>query len=151
MAEGVNYIAVKPPLVVNYADSGKMKYIKADFSVRAENAHDALEITHHLPLVRDRLISILSAQSEDIITTPKGKELLRLKALAEINQAIHAVEAGENFITPESNNTHAKPEHTSKPNDEAKTAHGEKPNAEHSSEHTGPATDLLFNNFVVQK
>ena len=89
MAEGVNYIPLEPALVVNYGGpGGKPRYVKADLSLRAENAEDATEIMHHLPLICDRLVSILSAQPEEIVSSVDGREYLRVFALAEINKAL---------------------------------------------------------------
>jgi flagellar protein FliL len=170
LPEGVNYIAVQPPLIVNYGGPGKMRYIKAEFSIRAESSHDATEITHHLPLVRDRLINLLSLQSAEQITTAEGKEALRVLALAEINGAIHAIEAGKELVSslhdeeqaaeekhddkqhaPENKAAaHGKPEHGAKADKSKKShdSHGDGHAGEHAA---GPATDLLFTNFVVQQ
>ena len=92
VADGVNYIALEPALVVNYGGPGKSRFIKAELSIRTETGEDALEVTHHLPLIRDRLVSILSAQTEEAISTVEGKEYLRVYALAEINKALLKVE-----------------------------------------------------------
>jgi len=164
-AEGINYIAVSPPLVVNYGGSGpRSRYIRAELSIRTENAADAAEVMHHLPLVRDKLISLLSAQTEAQVASPEGKEALRLRALAEINQAIHQVEFGvqvehssataatkhgqtEGHVDkgPEAHADQGSGAHA----DKGPQAHGEQGAAE---EHPGgPASDLFFNNFVVQK
>lgn len=160
MAEGVNYISLEPALVVNYGGPGKARFIKAELSLRAENAEDATEIMHHLPLIRDRLVSILSAQTEEAISTAEGKEYLRVYALAEINKALLKVEG------------HALDEHGEKHgSDKKKTSaksakHDEIKEPEHKAEDAqasvvpsldsikpvkGPASDLFFNNFVVQK
>jgi flagellar protein FliL len=155
LPEGVNYIAVSPPLIVNYGGPGKMRYIKAELSIRAENSHDATEITHHLPLVRDRLITILSAQTEEEISTPQGKENLRLLALGEINKVIHAVESGAELpvialaspTDEHASDGHEAPDKHAK-DDKHPAPQGHEAAAEHAE---GPATDLLFNNFVVQK
>ena len=179
LPEGVNYIAVEPPLVVNYGGPGKMRYIKAEFSIRAESSHDATEITHHLPLVRDRLINLLSAQTAEKITTAEGKEQLRVMALTEINGAIHAIEAGKELVShiqdashkatdkhaahgdehptkgdshdAAATDKHAKPkqdkgEHAK--NDKSKENHDDAQGGDHAE---GPATDLLFTNFVIQQ
>lgn len=92
VAEGVNYIPLEPALIVNYGGPGKARFIKAELSIRTETGEDAIEVTHHLPLIRDRLVSILSAQTEDAISTAEGKEYLRAYALAEINRALLKVE-----------------------------------------------------------
>lgn len=157
VAEGVNYIPLEPALVVNYGGPGKARFIKAELSLRAENAADATEIMHHLPLIRDRLVSILSAQTEEAISTAEGKEYLRVYALSEINKALLKVEGHD----PDGQDT----KHSaSNKKVDAKTArHDEQepgPKAESApavpsisdiKPVKGPASDLFFNNFVVQK
>lgn len=160
-AEGVNYIAISPPLIVNYGGPGKVRYIKAELSLRTENAADATEVMHHLPLIRDRLVSILSAQSEDVISTAEGKEYLRVYALAEINKALlkveghdhHGEERGINDKTDHSNKDQTV---TNAPSGEPENTAGEQgtptlPSAADVKPVKGPASDLFFNNFVVQK
>lgn len=153
MAEGVNYIPLEPALVVNYGGPGKARYIKAELSLRAENAADATEITHHLPLIRDRLISILSAQTDEIVSTAEGKEYLRVFALAEINKALLTVEghdlAGHDEKHPAAAAGKAKADDKTTP--EAQTAAVAIPSAADVKPVKGPASDLYFNNFVVQK
>lgn len=168
-AEGVNYIAIAPPLIVNYGGPGKVRYIKAELSLRAENAADATEVIHHLPLIRDRLVSILSAQTEEIISTAEGKEYLRVYALAEINKALLKVEGHDHHEEGHSDegNTHTAKKGVHGSDAHEKDAH-ESVTTKTESEHAeatapvlpsaadvqavkGPASDLFFNNFVVQK
>ncbi|WP_062063047.1 flagellar basal body-associated FliL family protein [Cellvibrio sp. OA-2007] len=157
VAEGVNYIPLEPALVVNYGGPGKARFIKAEISIRTETGEDAIEVTHHLPLIRDRLVSILSAQTEEAINSVEGKEYLRVYALAEINKALLKVEG------------HDVAEHDAKhganeKNVGAKPTHEDAKQPEHHAEAApavpsiadikpvkGPASDLYFNNFVVQK
>lgn len=156
-AEGVNYIAIAPPLIVNYGGPGKVRYIKAELSLRAENATDATEVIHHLPLIRDRLVSILSAQTEEVISTAEGKEYLRVYALAEINKALLQVEG---HAHEEKQGTHTE-KHATEKQSEDKNSPEPQAVAEHISAPLpsaadvvpvkGPASDLFFNNFVVQK
>lgn len=162
-AEGVNYIAITPPLVVNYGGPGKARFIKAELSLRAESAEDATKIIHHLPLVRDKLISILSAQTEAVISTPEGKESLRVQALADINKALHIAEHGTEEQAPaeadSSGNKKAdkdkkvakdKASEKKKSSKKDKVPSTQDAEGEHAKP-AGPASDLLFNNFVVQK
>jgi flagellar protein FliL len=164
-AEGVNYIDIKPPLIVNYGGTGKMRYIKAEISLRTENMEGAMEITHHLPLIRDKLIHILSQQTEETIATPEGKEKLRVFALAEVNKVLHAVEKLPEAEEKADNKKKDKKEKDKK-SDEKKSEKDKKSkdkksknkkddeeseDDEHKIADTGPASDLFFNNFVVQK
>jgi len=161
VAEGVNYIPLEPALVVNYGGPGKARFIKAELSIRTETGEDATEVMHHLPLIRDRLVSILSAQTEEAISTAEGKEYLRVYALAEINKALLKVE-GHDPDEHDAKHSADKKEDTAK-----KVAkHDDEQEPEHKAEDTpasvvpsldsikpvkGPASDLFFNNFVVQK
>jgi len=148
--EGVNYIAIKPPLVVNYGGPGRVKYIKAELSLRTENAHDAEEVTHHMPLIRDTLIMLISSVTDEQMASGEGKEKMRLEALAKINEALENVThvaaheegkqpAKEEPKKAEKNKT--KKEETSKDDEKEK-----------KEEHKGPpVSDVLFDNLVVQK
>ena len=136
--EGINYIPITPPLVVNYGGPGKSRYIKAELSIRSENASDANLVTHHLPLIRDRLVSILSAQTDEIVSSAEGKEYLRTYALAEINKALLQVQGLAPVLPPVAAATPA--------------SAGTEPAAPATVIPVkGPASDLYFNNFVVQK
>lgn len=162
--EGINYIPISPPLVVNYGGPGKARYIKAELSIRSENAADANTVTHHLPLIRDRLVSILSAQSDEVVSSVEGKEYLRTYALAEINTALLRVQglapqpvtATAATLAPTTTPTAPATAITS-----ATSAPAAAPPTTPATSTPatlpvvtpvkGPASDLYFNNFVVQK
>jgi flagellar basal body-associated protein FliL len=153
LAEGVNYIEITPPLIVNYGGPGKVRYIKAELSLRAENAADATEVIHHLPLIRDRLVTILSAQTEDVISTAEGKEYLRIYALAEINKALLKVEGHRQDDKHDGEHPENETQHSSNGEEitPAPGAETKLPSAADVKPVKGPASDLFFNNFVVQK
>lgn len=139
-AEGINYIPLSPPLIVNYGGPGNARYIKAELSIRSENATDANTVTHHLPLIRDRLVAVLSAQTDEIVSSVEGKEYLRRYALAEINTALLQVQ-GLAAAAP-----------TPVPTTTSATSNAAAPGGLPSvTPVAGPASDLYFNNFVVQK
>lgn len=164
--EGVNYIPIKPHLVVNYGGSGKVKYIKAELSLRTEDAHSAQEVSHHMPIIRDTLIMLISSVTDEQMASGEGKEKMRLEALEKINEAL------ENAINPgvahgetkdahgkdaHAKDEHAKDEHAkpAKADAHAKDDHAkaDKADAHAKTEgHSGgPVSDLLFDNLVVQK
>ncbi|RYZ84480.1 MAG: flagellar basal body-associated protein FliL [Moraxellaceae bacterium] len=154
--EGVNYIAIKPPLVVNYGGPGRVKYIKAELSLRTEDAHSAQEVSHHMPLIRDTLIMLISSVTDEQMASADGKEKMRVEALAKINEALEKVNAGPEGAHDETKKP-AKDEHdkAEKPKgDKAKKDEKSKDHDEDSKkeEHKGPpVSDLLFDNLVVQK
>jgi flagellar protein FliL len=173
--EGVNYIPIKPHLVVNYGGSGKVKYIKAELSLRTEDAHSAQEVAHHMPLIRDTLIMLISSVTDEQMASAEGKEEMRLEALEKINEALEAVNnpaAAHVVAKPKAkpsakapSTEHASADHASADHAKAEKpdAHSEQPevdakkpkkaHANNSSGHGagGPVSDLLFDNLVVQK
>jgi flagellar FliL protein len=154
VADGVNYIAIEPALVVNYGGPGKARFIKAELSLRTETKEDASEVIHHLPLIRDRLIAILSAQTEEAISTVEGKEYLRVYALAEINKALLKVEG---HSADEGHDKHSADKKTKAEDVKADKQMADEngaaavPSIADIKPVKGPASDLFFNNFVVQK
>jgi flagellar basal body-associated protein FliL len=152
--EGVNYIAIKPPLVVNYGGPGRVKYIKAELSLRTEDVHSAQEVTHHMPLVRDTLIMLISSVTDEQMASGEGKEKMRLEALAKINEVLEAVNhpAGAHDDTKHAaKDEHVKAEKPKAKKDE-KTKNKDEPEDETKTAHKGPpVSDLLFDNLVVQK
>lgn len=154
--EGVNYIPIKPHLVVNYGGTGKVKYIRAELSLRTEDMHSAQEVSHHMPLIRDTLIMLISSVTDEQMASIAGKEQMRLDALEKINAALARV--NDPNATYEPVKTSIKDEHaqhdsstsqTSITDSEAKPKQVDAKHSSHSA--TGPVSDLLFDNLVVQK
>lgn len=154
--EGINYLPIKPPIVVNYGgpgNSGKVKYIKAEISLRVEDAHAAAEVSHHMPLIRDTLIMLLSSVTDQQLSSGEGKDEIRTEALEKVNEAIEAqITAGMPKRSKKS--THGKSENAkdeqSKADEHSKSERPKRP-AKKSPAANGPVSDLLFDNLIMQK
>lgn len=92
--EGVNYINL-PRVYANFGAPERKQFVQAEVSLRTESAQSAAIVSHHLPLVRDRMLRIISQQSEEVLTSTEGRDLLRAAAIKMINQSITEVEAGD--------------------------------------------------------
>jgi flagellar FliL protein len=92
------YVSVKPAFVVNYGGEGKLRYMKAEISLRVEDVSSANAVRHHMPLVRDSLVKLFSRQTDADIDTPNGKEELRLKALKSVQDAVEQEEGEQGVI-----------------------------------------------------
>jgi len=151
--EGVNYIAIKPPLIVNYGGPGRVKYIKAELSLRTEDAHSAGEVSHHMPLIRDTLIMLISSVTDEQMASGEGKEQMRVEALAKINEALENVEHPVSEHADEHKS--AKDEHAKAEKPKAEKGKKDEKSKEDDSKkeaQKGPlVSDLLFDNLVVQK
>lgn len=91
------YIPLAQPMVVNYGGPGRLKYVRAEISIRIGNNADASVIRHHMPLIRHTLVMLFSRQSEEDVNTQRGREQLRQLALSEVN-ALLAKEEGRDDI-----------------------------------------------------
>lgn len=88
MAPKAIYLPIKPSFVVNYGGEGRLKYIKAELTVRLDNAEAASSVRHHLPYIRNNLVRLFSSQTDETLESQEGKELLRQDALKEIQKII---------------------------------------------------------------
>lgn len=148
--DGINYLPIKPPLVVNYGGTGKIKYIKAEISLRVEDKTRAEEVAHHMPLVRDTLIMLISSVTDEQMASGEGKEKMRQDALHKLNEVLAAAihPGGHADAKAEPAKKAAKAEHAK---DEKAKGDAAKDEAA-ADEHSGLlVSDLLFDNLVVQK
>lgn len=84
------YVPIKPAFVVNYGGPGKLQYLKVELSLRVQDVSASNAARHHMPLIRDYLVGLLSRQTNETIETPEGKERLRLAALKGVQEVILA-------------------------------------------------------------
>ncbi|ACR11177.1 flagellar basal body-associated FliL family protein [Teredinibacter turnerae] len=82
------YLPIKPAFVVNFGGPGKLRYIKAEVSVRVDSSDAANSVRHHLPYIRNNLVMLFASQTEDTVDSQAGKEALRQDALAEVRKIL---------------------------------------------------------------
>ena len=97
VAQRAIYIPIKPAFVVNYGGTGRLKYLKAELSVRVASSSDGNTIRHHMPHIRNNIILLFSRQSDENLNNQEGKEILRQEALGEINKIL-IEEEGESGV-----------------------------------------------------
>lgn len=82
------YLPLKPSFVVNYGNGERLKYLKADVTVRLDNTAAANSVRHHLPFIRNNLVMLFASQTDEGVTSQAGKEALRAEALRQIKDII---------------------------------------------------------------
>lgn len=85
------YYNLGPSFITNYDGAGRLKYLKSDITVRIQPGSASM-LDRHLPYIRNRLITLLSSQLEENLTSIQGKEQLRADAINEIKQALDLLE-----------------------------------------------------------
>lgn len=93
------YIEMKPSFVTNYGAPGtkKLKYVKADISLRVTSAAVADAVDVHMPYLRNEVVLLLSSQSEKTMSDPVGQDSVRKAALEAINNILKE-EAGAGIV-----------------------------------------------------
>lgn len=85
----VQYVDLKPAFVANFGGPAKkLKFIKADISLRVHSPENAALVEQHMPLIRNEIVLLLSAQVEKEISTIQGQEKVRLKALENVKKVL---------------------------------------------------------------
>ncbi len=87
------YIPMEPPFVANYGGKGRLKYLKTEVSLRVNNVHTASAVRHHMPLLRNAMVMLLSRQQEETVSTQEGVEQLRQTAREELNELLDSENA----------------------------------------------------------
>jgi flagellar FliL protein len=95
---GAIYVPLKPAFIVNYGGPGRLKYIKADISVRLQDSATANSVRHHMPYIRNNLVLLFSAQTDESIASQDGKEALRREALEEVRNVLLQEDQQEGVI-----------------------------------------------------
>lgn len=95
--EEIRYVDLTPALVANFGGPGKLKFLRADVSLRVDSQEAMRAVSYHLPALRHALIMLLSKQTGEALSSPQGKEQLRLEALAQAQKVLEE-EEGQKFI-----------------------------------------------------
>ena len=93
------YVKLSKGMVINYGEPSlsRLKYLKIAIQVRLGSIPDGQTIEHHMPALKDALITLLSACDEELILSTGGREEIRLMALAAVQKVIKK-EEGEPLI-----------------------------------------------------
>lgn len=86
------YIYMEPAFVLNYGSTGRMRYLRTEVVLRVSSVEAAARVTQHKPYLRNNLVMLLSAQSDDVMNTAQGRETLRKVALDEVRALMQKLE-----------------------------------------------------------
>jgi flagellar FliL protein len=99
MPQPTQYVDLKPAFVTNYGGAGRLRYLKAEITLRVGGGGKGpAGVRHHMPQIRHALVMLLSRQTEEELSTMEGREMLRHQALQAVQQVL-LDEDGEQFVT----------------------------------------------------
>ncbi|MEM6999855.1 MAG: flagellar basal body-associated FliL family protein [Pseudomonadota bacterium] len=95
----IRYVELKPTFVANFgvSDTGHLRYVKADVTVRVTSADAEYATRYHLPALRDSLVMLLSRQDESTVSSNAGRQTIKAEALKELREILNR-EEGNAFI-----------------------------------------------------
>jgi flagellar FliL protein len=88
----IKYIHLTPAFVVNYGNTGRMKYLRTEIALKVMGAKAASAVTKHRPYIRNNLVLLLTSQDSDIVNSSSGREILRKAALEEVRALMTELE-----------------------------------------------------------
>ncbi|HLU62765.1 MAG TPA: flagellar basal body-associated FliL family protein [Gammaproteobacteria bacterium] len=82
------YHALDPAFIVNLQDDRRLRFMQISVEVMTRDPRSAKLIENNVPMLRDALLMLFSAQRLDEIETAEGKEALRSAALETVRDIL---------------------------------------------------------------
>lgn len=85
----VSYVPINPSIITNiHAPGSRMRFLRADVSVRVKGSSTAQAISHHKPQIQHHLISLISEQRLEEVDEREDVNELRRQASERIKQVL---------------------------------------------------------------
>jgi flagellar FliL protein len=78
------YFDLQPAFVVNFEDKTHAAYLQVEMQLMSRDKAVNEQITKHMPVIRNNILLILSAQQYEVVKSRQGKEQLQAKVLEEV-------------------------------------------------------------------
>lgn len=82
------YQGLDPDFVVAFQNPKTVRFVKLAIEVMARDDDGIEAVKLHMPVIRDRVIILLSSKSEDSLMDTEGKEQLREEVLAAVQDVL---------------------------------------------------------------
>ena len=86
--EAVQYLQLEPEFIVNFGANAKPKYLMIDVSASTKEEAAVAALKQHMPVIRDKLLTLFGEQKAAELKTAEAKEKLRGEALACIQSVM---------------------------------------------------------------
>ena len=82
------YVEMTPAFVGNYGAGPRIKFFKAEVSLRVNSEEAKTQVEANQPLLRNQLVMLFNSQPDEALASVEAKEALRKQALAEVQKAL---------------------------------------------------------------
>lgn len=88
--KSLRFVPMEPNIITNFSrkDSKKLGVLQAQVQLTTKTNEGVDVLVENLPLLRDRLIILLSSETEDQVKDPAAREALKQTALAELRKLL---------------------------------------------------------------
>ncbi|MBI1425397.1 MAG: hypothetical protein GC149_18315 [Gammaproteobacteria bacterium] len=121
------YLSLQPAFVVNFEDQTHASYLQVEMQVMARSKEVLDVVNANMPLIRNNILFILSAQKFEQVSTRAGKEALQKTILEAIQKVV-------------SDAAHSKQDAEHKNKDDKKDA----------AQHVDNVEQVYFTSFIMQ-
>lgn len=80
------YQELAPAFVANFTHEGRARYLQVSIALMGRDSAGMEALKLHMPVLRNRLVMLLSSQDFAVLQTPLGKEMLQQQALASVQE-----------------------------------------------------------------
>jgi len=80
------YQELAPAFVANFTHEGRARYLQVSIALMGRDSTGMEALKLHMPVLRNRLVMLLSSQDFAVLQTPLGKEMLQQQALASVQE-----------------------------------------------------------------
>ncbi|SFB78775.1 flagellar basal body-associated protein FliL [Pseudoalteromonas denitrificans] len=98
-ASNLGYFGFEPDITTNYIGSSKKKlgFVRVTVELMILDMNNLEVVEHHVPLLRDAIVEILSKEPEDKVKSLVGREEIRKKCAQAIKKLLK-IETGQEII-----------------------------------------------------
>ncbi|MDX1801155.1 MAG: flagellar basal body-associated FliL family protein [Marinobacter sp.] len=82
------YFVIDKPLLATLQSEGRQRYVQVFIALEADSEAPLAAAKTHLPLIRSRLLGVLSGQSFEKLQTVEGRDALIDNMLATVNKTL---------------------------------------------------------------
>jgi len=92
------YFSLDPAFVVNFQGKSRARYLQVNIDGMTRKEDVKMDVTKHLPQIRNNMVLLLSSQEYDVLIKPEGKDSLRKALLREINKILENETGNEDAV-----------------------------------------------------
>lgn len=91
------YMPLQPAFVINYSVKGRQRFLQVGVALLYRDPAVGEALKAHMPVIRNKLVMLFSAESFEVLQTPEGKDALREKTLKAMHEILQQ-EIGEEGV-----------------------------------------------------